>query len=148
MGLFANTMIGGLAGGVLGGMSEGGSFTGGAIGGAAVGFGGGWAASRMSGGRSLAQLAQSGLGYGASGAGALRGVAPKLLSNSGYGNAAVRYGMAGLGAASRGMARGASGLIGNTATQINKWGGRALMGAGVASGAHIGSSIIGSNRGY
>jgi hypothetical protein len=65
----------------------------------------------------------------------------KLASNVGVGMS-----MAGsLGARGAGALGGA---IGRNSVAINKYGGRALMGLGVASGAYIGSSILGSNRGY
>lgn len=50
-----------------------------------------------------------------------------------------------------GLGRGlmsAGNRLGQAGTMTNKWGGRALAGMGVASGAMIGSSILSSNRGY
>jgi hypothetical protein len=65
----------------------------------------------------------------------------KLASNIGIGMSRV----GGLGTRGAGALGGA---IGRNSIAINKYGGRALMGLGVASGAYIGSSILGSNRGY
>ena len=140
------TGIGAIAGGISGGMSDNGSILGGAIGGAAVG-----AALTRGNIARLGNLStrgmQAGLGYGAKGAGALRGAMPKLLSNRGYGNAAVGYGMAGLGAAGRGMNR-AAGYIKRNSISANKYGGATLAGLGMGSAAMIGSSVLSSNRGY
>ena len=149
MGMLRKAGLGAAAGGIMGGMSDNGSALGGAIGGAAAGLAmtkGNM--SRLGGlGGGASSIAQKGLGYGATGAGMLRGGLPKLLSNSGYGNAAVGFGMAGAGAASRGMSRAAS-YIGNKSININRYGARALAGLGAGSAAMIGSSIMSSNRGY
>jgi hypothetical protein len=124
------------------------SMLGGAVGGAAFGL-----ASPIA-RRMLANRFGSISGLAGRGAGAL-GRGSDWLYRRGFGmmgggklasNVGIGMSMAGsLGARGAGALGGA---IGRNSVAINKYGGRALMGLGVASGAYIGSSILGSNRGY
>lgn len=140
MGIF-NSMLsraaaGAGAGAVIGGMNGGWSGAGaGAIAGAGIAGFGGMAAKRFGGGRTVTGMMTSGLGR--LGDAGMR--ATSTIGNRGLFNAART--------ADRGLARAAM-YLGQNQVSVNKWGGRALMGAGVASGAYIGSSILGSNRGY
>jgi len=142
-------VAGGAAGGAMGLANTGdmGGFLGGAAAGAGIGAFGGGLANRFAGGRTVAGMAQRGLGAGRRGVQRGRSAMSGLLSNSGMGNAAVGFGQAGMGGIGRGMNR-LRGLVSRNSVAVNKWGGRALMGAGVASGAYIGSSMLGSNRGF
>ena len=148
MKLFGRMLAGGAAGGIMGGMDGGwGGALGGAAGGAAVGGFGNWAARRLAGGRTISGMARGGLGK-------IGGLGQRM-TNTGFGmlgsggiRSNIGAGMAFAGQRLPGFAKGASSLIGQNSISVNKWGGRALMGAGVASAASIGSSIMSSNRGY
>lgn len=151
MGFFSRTLIGAGVGGAYGAMSDNGSALGGAIGGAAAGGLGIWGAKK-----GLGRLGLNSVSSGLrSGLGKLGGLSTRM-QNTGYGmlgsasaiksNAGV--GMAWLGQRGAGGASALSSMIGRYSVRVNKWGGIALMGLGIGSGAMIGSSIIGSNQGY
>ena len=143
MGLFGRALgratLGGAAGYAMTG-DWGGAAAGAAMGGAGYGmlrnFGEGF---------NSAGMLRKGLGAGIRGGGFLQRQAPKLLSNSAFGNKAVMMGASGISAARRGFGT-ASSFIGRNATNVNKFGGHALAMAGVGSAALIGSSVLGSNR--
>jgi len=158
--MFGKLLAGTLGGAAIGGLygASGGGGMGGAIGGAVMGgaFGGaGFRAARRFGaarGMSIAGGMRRGLESGIRGArwgrGKLTGVAARsLVGGAGYGGVAAGYGADLTRAAGMGMAT-ARGAIGRNATAVNKYGGMALGAIGTASAAHIGSSIMASNRGY
>jgi len=147
-------LIGAGVGGGLGWLgadrNPGSAFLAGAAGGAAAGGLGVPAVRALAGNRSIAGAAGWALGSAQ-----MRGAGRGIIGGLGWatrqagawggplGAGALRYG----GAAMRGLETGAK-WIGNNATLVNKWGGRALTGLGMAAGAHIGSSMVSSNRGF
>lgn len=136
MGWIGRAVAGGIAGGVIGGMNGGWAGAGvGAAAGVGIGSFGGAVTKRLAGGRTITGGMTSALGM--AGDLGLRGTS--RMGNRSIFNAAM--GM------DRGLTRAAS-FLGTNQVAVNKWGGRALMGAGIASSAYIGSSIVNSNRGY
>lgn len=142
--MFKRMLLGGAIGGAYGGMSDNGSALGGAIGGAAAFGPGVWAAGALS-----RRYAPGGI------AGGIRSGMGRAMSGSFWAANRADQWTGGIGARlATGLYRGAglfgrgSEWIGRNAVRVNEWGGRALMGAGLASGAMIGSSIISSNNGY
>lgn len=126
--MFKRSLLGAGIGGLYGGMSDGGSAAGGAIGGAAMGGLGVWGARKLTGNPAT---------FLSRGSRAFRG----LFDRTGLGwTAGGQRFRQGIGTANR--------WIANNQVSVNKWGGRALAGAGIASGAMIGSSIISSNNGF
>ena len=121
---------------------------GGAVGGAAFGaampFAGRALSNRFG---SISGNLQRGLGAGMRGsrslanygAGMARGAG--ISSNAGFGMLrAGNLGQRGMGAASS--------FIGKNSVSVNKYGGMGLAALGLGASAHIGSSVIGSNRGF
>jgi hypothetical protein len=141
--------VGAIAGGGLGYLNTG--DIGGVIGGAAAGAGMGAGLPWMRGqagrlgtisgriGQGLGGMNRGARAMSNYGAGLARGTG--ITSNLGFGM--LRGGIT----AQRGLSA-ASGFIGNNAVAVNKWGGRGLAAAGFGSAAYMGSSMIGSNRGY
>lgn len=150
MGLFSSigafgrrSMIGAGVGAGLGFANTGdlGGVMGGAIGGAAAGgFGGGYMSSLAKRG-TFSNLA----GRGMQGISGLATKARPFVRSNGniFGSAGVRA-VAGINR----LGTSGAGFIGNNAVAVNKWGGRAASAAGIGAAAYIGSSVIGSNRGY
>jgi hypothetical protein len=133
-------MFGRMALGAAGGYALTGNM-GGAIGGAAGGFAFP-AMSKFGGGLGFAGGAGKGLGMLSRGIGRGRGYMEGRI-----GGPLATYGARGLGFAQRGIGT-ARGFLGGNALAVNKWAGRGMATLGAASGAYIGSSVIGSNRGY
>ncbi len=151
MGFFRNSMLGMMAGGLYGG-AGGGGWEGAAGGAAAGGLAGGY-------GFSTARKMARGAGFTAGKLG--KGVTRRNVAGMFAGG--VERGARGITAAAstlgnrtifdqtmkmRGVADKAAGFIGKNAVGINKYGGVALGVMGTASAAHIGSSVLSSNRGY
>jgi hypothetical protein len=137
--IVANAIGGGVIGGALGYANTG--DTGGILGGVAAGaafggLGGGklgnWAGSKMPG------LANRGFYNAARGFNYLAGKAAEKGTNLGFEAA-----MWGKGVSSRMLGRSI-----HYSQGVNKWGSRAATAAGLGASAYIGSSLIGSNRGY
>ena len=155
--LIAGTLGGAAIGGLYGASGGGGMHgaIGGAVMGGAMGGAGFRAASRFGARRgwSIAGAGRAGLGYGMRGAkwgrGKMQGIAAGSLvsGNVGVGGVAAGYGADMLRGASYGMA-GARGFLGRNASAVNKYGGYAMGAIGTAAAAHIGSSVLSSNRGY
>lgn len=134
---------GAFGGAIIGGMSGGGldSVAGGAIGGALTGaVGGHYVRSNRP-----ANMASRGLHMARRGTTRLQSAAFDRFSRKG----GDRFLDVALGAKrATGMIDTARGFIGTNRAAINKWGGRAALSAGIASGAYIGASAVNSNRGY
>ena len=165
MGLFSTIMSSGggralggaAAGGLIGGMNTGdlGGFVGGAAAGAAFGAGAPFLGGQL--GR-LGTVAGAGWGGASLAANAMRsgslglrrGLYKLGKGGTGFdrftsklGDKAAIYGLRGSAQASR-----AAGYIGDKAIAVNKYGGQGLAALGLGASAYIGSSMIGSNRGY
>jgi hypothetical protein len=138
MGFFGRTLAGAAGGAIIGGtttQSWGGAGYGAAFGAGTAGMGPMVGRRIMAGRTGPVGIAASGLGM--LGDAALRGTS--RLGNRTLFNAA------------RGMDRGltqAAAFLGKNQVFINKYGGAALLGLGTAASAHIGSSVLASNRGY
>jgi len=117
-------VMGGMAGGALAGMGSG--ALGGYLGGKGYSIAGGLRKGIMAGSNQLKKI----------GANSPRPLTP-FMDNVVGGARGIRGAGANLGRS-----------IGRNAVDVNKYGGRALMGMGMAAGGMIGASMIGSNRGY
>jgi hypothetical protein len=98
--------------------------------------------------RGVGHLGTKGVGLGSRGLNRSSNfLANRLNAKGGFRNKALAYG-------STYAARGAGGLgaasryLGKKETWVNKYGGKALSGLGIASAASIGSSLISSNNGF
>jgi len=146
--------IGAAAGGALGLMNTGdlGGMAGGAAMGAAAAGIGIPAVSRMASNRGLsfAGAAGSGLGFLGRGAAKMRGAGIGMMGRGGRIGSNVGLGMSAAGRLGVSGATAGISALGRPGVSIavNKWGGRGLAAMGVGSAAYIGSSVIGSNRGY
>lgn len=142
MSFFGRTIAGGLLGGALTGD------LGGVAAGAAAGGVGGWAGGKMLANRGgISGLASKGLGYGMG----LARRGSQMGAAGYYGGALGKTVGGGLFQASNALGMGmgtAKNWIGNNAALTNKVGGVALGAMGIAASAHIGSSVLRSNRGY
>ena len=145
-GFFGRAFKGALAGGAIGGIAGGGDVgnmiggaVGGAIGGGAGMFRGANYAGMLRKGTQLGRRATVGLERGAwAGFNKFGGT----MGGNALGNISLGANRA------RSVLGTARTAIGNKATMVNEWGGKAAVAAGIGSGALIGSSIINSNRGY
>ena len=113
---------------------------GGAIGGALMGGFGAVGMRKLAGGRTIAGMAQTGLGYGIRGLGITGGA----LAGGGR----FSRGMANIAGLGIGGMFNARNWLGRNAAITNKVGGITLGAIGVASAAHMGSSVLSSNRGF
>jgi len=139
-GFLGRSAAGAALGAFMGG-DQGQSRLGGAIGGAAMGGFGVWAgrkALRRFGG--ISGISSRGLGHFA-------GWNDRFLTKSARMGTVGNYMRSAGDRIGGGMSQTAL-WIGKNSNGINKYGGAALAALGVASAAHIGSSVMGSNNGY
>lgn len=130
-GLAGRAGIGAAVGGFTGTDNGGGGFLGGAAMGAAAGAIGPWGARKLLGKRNAVGMAAA-LGE--------RVAHPLMAGASTLGNRTLFN-------AAKSVRTGAW-WMGQNQVKTNKWGGRAMLGLGMASAGTIGSSLLDTNRGY